>query len=783
MSRGPSFELGHGTGRRGTRPHRRSALVRLLLAVLLALPVLAGLGGPAAPPAAAAPAPGDDGDEDDGDREADRPVRIEITAMDSATVAPGGLITLRLELTNTGEESLTGLEVRLQRGEVLHSRADLLAADPDDATEAFAAFLPIAGTLAAGESLSYTYVTTTTDLALGEDGVYPVLLNLNGVGADGDQRRVGEVATYVVQQGLPPAGTTGVAWLWPLIEPTHRDAAGRFLDDDLADVVATGGRLDRALAAVERLPDVAGPGGGPQPVAEVTLAVDPALLEGLALMAEGPYEVGSGEPGEGTEAAGAFLDRLRAVAADHPVVALPYGDVDLDALTTAGLAEVAARTLPGTGTAAAVPALPEAAGPPVDQRGAGVRIVRAVLGVEQPRSDLVWAAGGTLQGQTLGVLRDGGVSNVVVSSTGLADGAAAIGLGTAGAAARTPLAEGTTGLVADAGLSALVTGAEATAGGTRVAAQRYLAELTLLARQPGGDPLAPRTVLIAPDRQLDADPDGMAELIAATAQVPGLRTAGLDELLAGPVADTGGLTPPAIPARLDPGVLTDVQAAVGVRDDIAGAVLGDADAAMAPYDAATARATSVAWRGDPQRAQRAAADLRSRLDGLLDEVTLLSPADGTYSLASRDAPLVLTVQNDLPFAVQVVLQVRAQGGVGLSVEDIGVQQLAPGERTTLQVPAEVSQSGRFTVTARLTTPDGGALGSPVELQVTSTAYGMISLAITIGAAALLGLLFLRRLVLFVLRRRSGAARDGEDDEPTQAPEGAAVPLPPTRSPV
>jgi hypothetical protein len=315
-----------------------------------------------------------------------------------------------------------------------------------------------------------------------------------------------------------------------------------------------------------------------------------------------------------------------------------------------------------------------------------------------------------------------------------------------------------------------------------VAGQRYVAELVLLTRQPGGDPLAPRTLLVAPPRQVDADPDGLAAMITSTTQVPGARTAGLEELLSGPVADTGGLVPPSDPAVLDPDVLTDLQAAVAVRDDLAGAVIGDPDLALAPYDAAAARATSVAWRGDPVRARLAAADLERTLDEVLDEVTLLSPADGTYSLASSDAPLVLTVRNDLPFAVQVLLQVRTRSGVGLSVGDIGRQVLAPGTRTVLQVPTEVRQSGRFSVTARLTTPGGGALGDTVELQVTSTAYGAISLAITIGAAVLLGLLFLRRLVRFLLRRRSGAGRDG-DDEPTAAPEGAAVPLPPARSPV
>ncbi|WP_409329403.1 DUF6049 family protein [Trujillonella humicola] len=776
MSRGPDTPQGHGTARRGGRSRPRRALLRSVVALLLALPLLAGAAGPLAPVAAAAPG-------DDAAPDPDRPVRITVERVEPATVLPGGTIALSVTLTNTGSQDLTGLALRLQRGDPLRSRAELAAAEADPpATRAFAEFLPIAGTLAAGASLDYRYTTTTDDLQLTEDGVYPVLLNLNGTTPDGAQSRVGEVGTYVVQVGAPAVGTTAVAWLWPLVEPTHRDAAGRFTDDDLADVVASGGRLDRLLAAVEQIPETAPvPGQAPQPVARVTLAVDPALVEALDVMAAGPYDVaGEDAAGEGTAAAAAFLDRLRTVADVHPVVALPYGDVDVDAVTTAGLPEVAARSLPATGTAAAVPALPEEGGPPADQAGAGARILRDVLDVE-PRTDLAWAAGGSVHGQTLGVLRSGGVSSVVVSSDGLADGAAAVGLDAGAAAARTPLAEGTEGLVADATLGALVGAIGHPAGGPGLAGQRYVAEVALLSRQPGGDPLALRTVLVAPPRGLDAEPGDLTALVSSTAQVPGVRTAGLDELLAGPVADTGGPVPPGDRAGLAPAALADVRAAVAAREDLAGAVVGDAAAALAPFDAATARATSVATADDPLRAARAAADLRSTMESLLDEVTLLSPADGTYSLASSEAPLVLTVRNDLPFAVAVRLQIRTRSGVGLSVSDIGVQQLAPLERTTLQVPAQVRQSGRFAVTATLTTPSGDPLGDPVELQVTSTAYGTISLAITIGAAALLGLLFLRRGILFLLRRRSGAGRDG--DEPGGAPEGAAVPLPPTRSPV
>ncbi|MGQ4819390.1 hypothetical protein ACQ1ZK_20095, partial [Enterococcus faecium] len=51
----------------------------------------------------------------------------------------------------------------------------------------------------------------------------------------------------------------------------------------------------------------------------------------------------------------AFLQRLRALAAVHPVVALPYGDVGAGGLQSAGLGQVVTRSLPGTpeGTAQA----------------------------------------------------------------------------------------------------------------------------------------------------------------------------------------------------------------------------------------------------------------------------------------------------------------------------------------------------------------------------------------------------------------------------------------------
>jgi hypothetical protein len=739
--------------------------------------------------------------------DADRPVTIEVGRFEPRTITPGTTVTVAGTLTNTGGEAIKGLTIRLQRGEVRTTREELAAAsrDPDPATEVTPGFRPVPGTLKAGGTLDFSYSIPAAELHLDRNGVYPVLLNLNGTTDTDGQQRVGELATYVIQQpAVTPARTT-VAWLWPLTERSHRNAAGAFVDDGLTQLVGPDGRLDRALTAIERLPATPSPGTAqPVPAVPVTLAVDPALVEELELMAAGPYAVGGDAgAGRGTEAARTFLDRLKAVAAVHPVVALPYGDVDADALVATGLSDALARALPGTpaGTAEDPPAPGEdgatpqttTAGPtgtpapqaPAPRTGdsAGVEILADALDV-RPRADLAWAAGGSYRADTLAALQDGGTTEVVLGPGSLSDGDRAVGLPGGRAAAHTRLATDAGNLdvlVADSALSDIAGSAEAVPGGPRLAEQQYLAELAVLGLQaPRG---TEQTVLVAPPRQVDAGPDGAGAMMADTAGLPWLRPGSVESLTAAPPVGAGRLSDPVDAVQLDATGLAAIGQGIAARNDLAGAVVGDADTALRATDAAAARASSVAWRSDTGAFRAAARDFRDRVDRLRGRVTLLAPADGTYTLASSDSPLVMTVHNDLPFAVRVRLDARTRGKKGLSISDIGPQTLAPEQRTTLQVPTQVRQSGGFAVTAVLTTPGGGTLGDTVQMHVKSTAYGPISLIITIGSAALLGLLFLRRLIRFILRRRRAAADEAVTGPGVPGPEGALVAQPPTRSPV
>ena len=521
-------------------------------------------------------------------------------------------------------------------------------------------------------------------------------------------------------------------------------------------------------------------------------------------MAAGPYDVdGVDDAGTGTEAAVAFLDRLPAVAADHPVVALPYGDVDADALDAAGLTDVVVRSLPGPHAGRRGPAgrrrrtgptrrrhrppVPATARTPPTRsrfRGPARESSTDALDVE-PRTDIAWAADGRR------THRDAGHA--------------------AGARGRPRRPR------------------HRRAHRRRAAGRRYRGHHRHGA-QPGGDPWRaagrpggrpdPRrrrrrggeharrapawpssatwpswrcSRLQAPARH---DADGPRRTPARR----GRRARGCrrdDGRHRGPRRGCGRAPSTASSAGtarrrgrggrtarrrpvLDPAGLADITAAVATRDDLAGAVVGDADSALQAYDAGDrpghlgglARRPrglprrrrrrpvdpgAAARPGDPARAGR-----RHVQPGAPATPRWCSPCATTCPSPSRSCWSCAPRQ---PRAVD--RRHRPAGARARAAHDAAGAD--PGAAVR-----------RVRGDRQLTTPSGGPLGDRISLQVKSTAYGSISLLITIGAAVLLGLLFLRRLVNFVLRRRRAAAAElGAPEGTTGAP--AAEPEPGVRA--
>ena len=301
--------------------------------------------------------------------------------------------------------------------------------------------------------------------------------------------------------------------------------------------------------------------------------------------------------GHGTDAAAAFLDRLAAVAAVHPVVALPYGDVDADALD--GRRAVRRRDPqparqprghgagPGPGGVGARPRPPRrrpaarrrrgtaGAGRRADPRRRPGRRARAPTSPGPPdgtvRARDAWPR-----------CRPAAIDRVVLEQRRAhrrRHGGRAVA-----AAAPPP-----TRTVPDAAgrrrrrwwptrRSARIVGAaEQTPGGGadgRAALPGRAGRAHRCRRRAGH---ASRPCWSPRRGTCDAGPEGAGAMMADTAGLPWLRASALDELFAGPSAagrrpgrprDAGpASTPPGWPTSRRPWPL---------RDDLAGAVVGDA---------------------------------------------------------------------------------------------------------------------------------------------------------------------------------------------------------------
>jgi hypothetical protein len=190
-----------------------------------------------------------------------------------------------------------------------------------------------------------------------------------------------------------------------------------------------------------------------------------------------------------------------------------------------------------------------------------------------------------------------------------------------------------------------------------------------------------------------------------------------------------------------------------MHDDNASKV--DPNQLLAPLQYGLLRGVSTAWRGHADRATATVEYVDQLVDDLCSEVVVKNPGR-PLSLASGDSPIPLNVYNGLPVTIDVRIELTASAGLR-PVRYTDIRIPAQSSRSPL-VPAEVIRAGRFTVDATLTTQGGTTLGSAARLELTSTSYGVITVAIT-GVAG--GVLVV--LVVFRLFRRVRAARAGSKD--------------------
>ncbi|MEV0946963.1 DUF6049 family protein [Rhodococcus sp. NPDC049939] len=730
-------------------------------------------------------------------------LELHIDSVTPATVTTTSDLTVTVSgsVENVGDRTVRDINLRLQRAPAISRSEGLRTSLTLDQSQydTVGMFETVADRLDVGQNRKFTLSLPLrsddeVSLDIDEPGVYPLMVNVNGTPEYGGAARLDDARFLLPVLGVPgsPAvppdisSPVALTMIWPLAD-RPRLAAGlpgsitepvRLVDDDLADSLAAGGRLDELLSAVEfATSTIADPD---QTLRDsLCLAVDPDLLITVQNMTRGYLVVddpsdpmGPAREGAGSEAAAAWLERTRSLAASMCTTSVPFAQADLSAV-----AEVANPDL----TAAAI------------ESPAG--IVDGILGVTSLRN-FVWNDAGVLDDTTAQMIRANSpttalvAANTVETSTPrdnvyFIEGAEPERVvpgnyesATAGAIENSSATGSVAALLFDpsvgAALAAMGTTPQTpvyTPDGARyrladdsntARRQDALGAIAWSALEPeaASNARTSRSLMLVPPQLWTAEAEDASALLST---VSSLLRSGLATTL--PLPALLGLQPesPEV-AALDysgnsadsiPDHIRDAASTQISRIDTLGAALvNDPQTPLtpgtfiAPLREDLLRAMSLAHRRDSERrSAQEASDMRvevvaQTMDDLFGATTVVSPG-GVYTLASEQSPLLLVARNDLPVGITVRLRVDAPSE--MEITDIGAITLPPRGSRTLTVPTTANDSRQLVVNFTLTTADGQQLGEPTSVTVRSNAYGQALAMLTAGAGGLLLFLAGRRL--------------------------------------
>jgi hypothetical protein len=730
---------------------RRSARrIGLVAAVLLVLAAATGWLPAAAPAGAVTPA-------------TDR-VLVDVVSMSPTTPAvttTPATLTVELQLTNTTDAAIRKLTVIGVRGDPIDNRTALTeaiakpeppAADDSQAVDITTAH-PVTTSLAPHETRTIAYATTTSTvngaagICLCENRIYPLFLEATATSRARGTVVLGSTQTFIPSFGTAEPRPMQVSWVWPLLDRPHRSTGESVFTDDGLTTSLAGGRLDRLLQTVQLVLEQS-------PSLSMTLLVDPDLIDEVAVMAAGSYRVQtsgtSTAAGTGTAAAKSWLDRLRTCLAEDANLQLaftPFADPDVRSLATHGVGW--AQDL----------------NPSMQQR------VTAALGGRVADADISWPLDSSLDGQTLSALIRSGVRTVIVDDRTVPGNARQVP--TPDALAPISTAAGTAHLaVASSELNRYVEPTVSIDGNGLSTLPELVAEVAVRAEEDGSHG---HYVVITPPRTVDPDPVAASQAIVATAETMWSTSLSLGAATTqvSPVAQ-GGLHTRQLKDGLPDETITAAQylattlptveslltppAHAPRSDGISADAVTAAASLVAGLPLGIQRAESAEWSDAPATSGSLAGALADDVRTLVNGVHLIKPTQGTYTLGSADSPLPITIDNTLTVPVYVRLRADAVGGLpGFSTEDVGVQQVAPGSKLAVRLPAQVDRAGRIRVNVALTTPRDQPLGAGLQLSVRSTALGDIGKIITYVAGVILAAALLFRFGRQWWHRHNGTA--------------------------
>jgi hypothetical protein len=674
-------------------------------------------------------------------------VSVAVDSLSPSAPSEGDTVTVSGTVTNNGKQTVTGAHVDLQVGPSLETRSaiDTLAKKSDDLqgpsgekvggkyTEKFSALTP-------GVAEPFSISVPADKLDLGGDGVYQLAVALSGkTSAQPWDQVLGIERTFLPWQPEEAGTRTKTTFLWPLVSSAHMAAETGsneqqtpvFRDDELAEEIAPGGRLDQMVSLGKGL--------------DVTWVVDPDLLASVDAMTR-TYQVRSADgtttPGKNQEVAKHWLAELQQAVTGEEVAALPFGDPDLASLAHNG-----------TNVTGSLSHLKEAA-----------ETVDTILHVK-PSTDFVWPVDGAVDPSIVKVATSAGADKVITRGDSLQDN-----LSYTPSAAR-PIGGGTTAVVADSRMSTAFHGDLTKASASTLAVQRFLAQSLTLGLQTGKQ----RSVVVAPQRMPSvSQAQAMAEALAA---LQGGNWSESQDLTAAakakpdPAANTKVPPASAYPSSLRkqelPRAAFEQIARTQGKLDKFKVILTRQSRVVTPFGRAMNREMSTSWRGRGVAAVGYRDGIESYLNGLIDGVKLIQKSE--TKLSGRSATIPVTVQNNLVQGVEhLELRLTSKNPTRLKIGGDAYEEqpvtVNGGHAQSVKFTTSANANGQAEVVAQLYTEDGQKYGAPVTFDVRVTEVTP-TVMLVIGGGVLL--LVLAGFRMYTQRKRA-AAREAAEDETAEA---------------
>lgn len=691
-------------------------------------------------------------------------VSVAVDTLSPSAPTDGDTLTVSGTVTNNGKQAVTAAHVGLQVGPELNTRSsiDTVTEDKDSlqgatGSEVGGKYVAKFAKLTPGVAEPFSISVPVDELDLGDAGVYQFAVSLSGkTSAQPWDRTLGIQRTFLPWQSDEVDTKTKTTFLWPLLSTVHMTAETGsnaqqtpvFLNDDLAEEISAGGRLDQMLSLGENL--------------DVTWVIDPDLLASVDAMTRSYRIQGEGDTtiaGTHQALAKQWLARLQKAVEDKEVVALPFADPDLASLAHNG-----------TSVTGSLSHLDEAT-------DVAATTVRTVLHVT-PSTDFAWPVNGAVDPSIVKVATSAGADKVIARSDSLQETA---GLSYTPSAAR-PIGGGTTAVVADARLSTAFQGDLTRASSATLAVQRFLAQSLALDLQTDEQ----RSIVVAPQRMPTASQAGaMAEAITALQGGNWSQTQKLTAAAAAkpdPEATTKVPSASAYPSSLRkqelPKSAFQQIASTQNKLDNFKVILSDQSRVVTPFGRAMNREMSTSWRGRATEASGFRSDVEAYLDELISQVSLIDKSE--TKLSGRSATIPVTVQNNL---VQGVEHLRLRltslspnrleiGGSSYYEQPV---EVSGGHSQTVKFTTTANANGKASVVAQLYTEDGQPYGDAVKFDVKVTEF-TATVMLVIGGGVLL--LVLAGFRMYTQRKRAAARsaeQNGPDDEAAEAVDGPENP--------